>query len=167
MRYFLQSGRKALGWLLVLMAVVLSTSASVSAQKKEGNHGKGNFHKEMREFRIKYVAQEIELRDDQRKEFLEVYTKMLDERRDAFAEVRRLDKAIKEKKTPAEADYKALTDAKNKAASRIVEIDRKYDEMFSKFLSQKQIVKMKDAEEKFRKRMMEMQRDKKGKGHGK
>lgn len=150
-----------------MMAVVLAVPASVNAQRKDGNHGKGHLHKEMREFRMKYVAQEIELRDDQRKEFLEVYSKMLDERRDAFADVRRLDKAIKEKKTPSEADYKALTEAKNNAASKIVEIDKKYDEIFSKFLSQKQIVKMKDAEEKFRKRMMEMHKEKKGKGHGK
>ena len=45
-----------------------------------------------------------------------------------------------------------MTEAKEKDA----EIEKKYDAIFSEFLTSKQVYKMKDAEEKFRNKMHEM-----------
>ena len=150
--------------LRVLLLVILSTVcvAGANAQKKN-NHRGGDIHKEIRDFRIKFVAQEIELRDDQRKEFMETYSHLINDRRNAYAKVRELEKKVKDKKNASEADYKDLSDARSKASSEIVNLNTRYDAIFSKFLSQKQIVKMKEAEEKFRTRMMEMR----GKSHSK
>lgn len=138
---------------LVLLLLIIVGGASASAQK----HGKGApTHKEVREFRIKYVAQEIGLRDDQRKQFIELYTKMLDERRNAFKEVRAIEKEMKKVAEPTEAQYKALSEARTKSQDANAEITKRYDTLFSKFLSQKQIVKMKEAEDRFRERMIQM-----------
>ncbi len=52
-----------------------------------------------------------------------------------------------------------MTDAKAKDA----EISKRYDEKFSRLLTAKQVYKMKDAEEGFRRKMHEM-RHKKAKG---
>lgn len=136
---------------MFLMAMFVAV-VPVSAQKKHKN----GMQKEISEFRIKFVAQEIELRAGQQKQFVELYEKMMAERRAAFEEVRRLDKALREDKNPSEADYKALSDARTKAQAKAAEITARYDALFSKFLSQKQILKMKEADDKFRQKMMEM-----------
>ena len=51
----------------------------------------------------------------------------------------------------------------NRAKAEDAAIEKSYDEKFSQFLSQKQIYKMKTAENEFRKKMQEM-RNKKGHG---
>lgn len=113
-------------------------------------------HKEMREFKLKYLAQEMELRSDQQKKFFDLYNKMSDERRSVHRDIRKLENQLKNDKNVTERDYakmtKALTDSKAKEAK----IEAKYDAEFAKFLSQKQIFKMKQAEETFRAKMHQM-----------
>lgn len=154
MKKYLSFDRLAVRLLFILVAVCAAVSP-VSAQKKHKN----DMHKEISEFRLKFVAQEIDLRADQRKQFVELYEKLMAERRAAFGEVRRLSKVLKEDKNPSEADYKALSDARNKAHAKAAEITARYDALFARFLSQKQILKMKDAEDSFRQKMMEMRRN--------
>ena len=46
------------------------------------------------------------------------------------------------------------------AKEKDAELSKKYDDKFSKFLSPKQLYKMKEAEESFRRKMQEMRRKK-------
>ncbi len=85
---------------------------------------------------------------------------MWSERGKLFRSTREIEKKLRDGK-PSEQEYteacRALTEAKEKDA----EIEKKYDAIFSEFLSSKQIYKMKDAEEKFRNKMHEMRHKKK------
>ena len=119
--------------------------------------------KELQEFKIKFLAQEIDLKDDQKDRFAELYNEMTQKRMGCFKEVRNLEKKIKDAKDNAsDEDYKAVSEAMDKARQQDADIERQYDEKFGEFLTSKQLYKLKQAEGKFRDKMAEM-RGKKGK----
>ena len=77
---------------------------------------------------------------------------------------RSLKKKLKKNPDATEEDYQKVTDSMNKAKAEAASIEKEYDEKFAEFLSQKQIFKMKSAENEFRQKMEEMRHNKKGKG---
>ena len=81
---------------------------------------------------------------------------MSEEKFKVFTEVRRLESQLKNNPNATEAEYAAVSDAITKAKARDAEIEKKYDDQFSTFLTKKQIFKMKAAEDKFRRKMHEM-----------
>lgn len=148
--------------LLLFLFLILGMSASVCAQgpgpdKKD----RGKMMKEVREFKIKYIAQEIELQDNQKEQFVALYNEMSDKRDGVMREAFKLERKVKRDSNATEADYKAAADAMNKARTEDAAIEKEYDEKFAKFLTSKQIYKMKSAEEEFRRKMEEMRHNKK------
>lgn len=145
--------------LLIILAMVLGIGTLCAQEKVKKS--REEMRKEFREFKIKFIAQEIDLQEDQQKQFAELYDQMCDERMKIFEQTRRLERKVKKDSNATEEDYasvsRALTEAKEKDAA----IEKKYDAKFSTFLSSKQIFKMKAAEEKFRKKMSEMRHKKK------
>lgn len=142
--------------ILILLLGFIPSFAQKNDKDKEARK------KEMLEFKLNFLAEEMQLRDDQKKQFNEVYTMMENERRAVFGRLKAAEKKIKENKAASEADYeranKEIADAKNQMAA----IETKYDAKFAKFLTKKQIYKMKEAEEKFMKKVRSC-RDKKNK----
>ena len=127
--------------LITLLALLVITPAYADKHKKCDRE---KWRKDMREFKLRFLAQEMELRDDQQeKEALMKRTCQ------AVEKIEKLD-------SPTEADYKAGSEALLRAREQEVAIDRKYDEKFRTFLSAKQIFKMKEAERKFRDKLNEM-----------
>lgn len=130
------------------------------AQNKGGKSREEMF-REVQEYKMKFLAQEMELKEDQIARFNELYEKMSQEKGKNFREMRKLEKSLK--KDASEQEYKLVSDKISECKVKDAEIDKEYDAKFATFLSQKQIYKMKAAEEKFRKKMMEMHHKKKGK----
>lgn len=129
------------------------------AETEQGRHKASKRYemaREVQEFKLKFLAQEMELRDDQQKRFFDLYNAMSEEKFKVFTEVRRLESQLKNNPNATEAEYAAVSDAITKAKARDAEIEKKYDDQFSTFLTKKQIFKMKAAEEKFRRKMHEM-----------
>lgn len=122
-----------------------------SAQDKKPN---GKMMKEIQEYKIKFLAQEMELKDNQKKEFADIYVKYDDERMKNFRDIRQLEKKLNS--NSKEQEYKEINDKLASSRLRDVELEKEYNEKFSKVLTPKQIYKMKDAEEKFRRKMMDM-----------
>ncbi|MBO4965618.1 MAG: hypothetical protein J6C81_05065 [Muribaculaceae bacterium] len=140
--------------LAILIAIVCFSLSAIAAEGEKGN--RAEMRKELHEFKMKYLAQEMQLREDQQKRFFELYTAMCDEKHKVFSEARNSEKRLRQAKNATDADYakasKVMSDAKIKEG----EIERRYQEKFAQFLSQKQIFKMKEAEEKFRREMQKM-----------
>lgn len=130
------------------------------AQNK-GEKSREEMFREVQEYKMKFLAQEMELKEDQIARFNELYEKMSQEKGKNFREMRKLEKSLK--KDASEQEYKLVSDKISECKVKDAEIDKEYDAKFATFLSQKQIYKMKAAEEKFRKKMMEMHHKKKGK----
>ena len=148
---------------VLLLLVAIMACGSVYAQKPGKGKSREEMRKELREFKMKFMAQEMDLKEDQQKQFTEVYGKMHDERMKLFEETRGLERKLKKGENVSDEEYtklnKALTEAKEKDA----EIEKRYDSEFSKFLTGKQIFQMKSAEEKFRQKMAEMRHKNKSK----
>ncbi len=152
--------------LILVLCGFLSSNASVSLDfPSPDGKSKEEVFREIQEFKMKYLAQEIDLKEDQKKPFFELYEEMNKKRMAAMNNARSIEKKVKKKKDATEADYQSVTEAWNKAREEDAAITREYDGKFSKFLSQKQIYKLKTAEESFRKKMEEIHHKKKK--HGK
>lgn len=126
--------------------------------------------REFKEFKMKFLAQEMELKEDQRERFVELYDKMDAEKRQAFSKVHQMEKKMRGGKDLTDADYEQFQELMDEARAKDLAIDKKYDAEFLKFLSRKQLFKMKDAEGKFRDKMRKMKghdKGKKGKKGGK
>jgi len=147
----------------ILLILILSV-CGITAVSAQGHGGKDHkkMMKELQEFKLKFLAQEMELKEDQQTRFFELYNEMSVKRRDCMRDAWRLERKVKRSSDATEKDYQAAADAMNKAKAEDVAIEKEYDDKFSQFLSPKQIYKMKAAEQEFRKKMSEM-RQKKGK----
>ncbi len=139
----------------IILALIFGCSLSVAAQKHDKKKG-DNMMKELREFKVKYIAQEIDLKGDQKERFIKLYNEMCDQRVEVMRDAWKMEKELKQNKNATEADYQAVTDAMTEAKAKDASIEKSYDDKFAQFLSQKQIFKMKEAENKFRKKMSEM-----------
>lgn len=143
---------------LLLLIFFLGVSAVAAAHPHGGKPDAGKL-KELRDYKIKFLAQEIELSDDQKPKFVEVYNKLADERVANFEKMRAAEKKLKG--NLSDAEYKTQMDIVSEAKVRDAQIVKDYDAKFEKFLSAKQMYKMKEAEEKFRKRMKELHQQRK------
>lgn len=149
--------------LTFLFAVVLVCGVAV-AQKDGHNHkSRSDMAKEIQEFKLKFLAQEMELKEDQQKKFFDTYNEMTEERQKVYQSSRELTRKVKHDANATEEDYRRATEAQAEAKDMDIAIEKKYDKKFSTFLTSKQMYKMKNAEEKFRKRMQEMKKDHKHK----
>lgn len=142
--------------LLTFLACLLGV-LSMNADKKEGK-SKEQLFKEIQEFKINYLSKEMELNESQKQKFSDLYMEMTLKRWECMKNARKLEHRLKKLEKPTEADYQAATEAMTKARAEDAAIEKEYGDKFSSFLSQKQIFKMKEAEESFRKKMEEMRR---------
>lgn len=139
-------------YLLLLMILTLVPAYS----QEKGKKSREEMHKEYREYKMKVLAQEMDLRDDQQKEFFDLYNKMSDERHKVHHEFRQIKKKMQDEKNMSEEDYAKLNTAEATAREKDSEIDKRYDAKFKKILTAKQIYKMKEVEEQFRNKIREM-----------
>ncbi len=147
----------------ILLVLILSV-CGVAAVSAQGHGGKDRerMMKELQEFKLKFLAQEMDLKEDQQSRFFELYNEMSAKRRDCMRVAWRMERRVKKSADATESDYQSAAEAMNKAKAEDVAIEKEYDEKFAQFLSPKQIYKMKAAEQEFRQKMSEM-RQKKGK----
>lgn len=110
--------------------------------------------REIQEYKMKFLAQEMEIKPDQKEKFVELYQKMSSERHSNFEKMRKLEASLNE--NTSDADYKAATDAMADLRIKDAALEKKYDAEFAKFLTHKQIYQMKRGEEKFRRKMAGM-----------
>ena len=140
--------------LLLILFISAAFSFQALAQPKRDPDPDPKMMKEITEYKMKFLAQEMDLKEDQKEKFVELYQKMSEERMQNFRRMRQLEDSLKE--NASEEDYKKASDGIADLKLADARIEKEYDAKFAKFLSQKQIYKMKEAEEKFRRKMHDM-----------
>lgn len=143
--------------LLLIFAAVIPMSAQNKSKDRQA------MRKEIHEFKLKFLAQEMDLREDQQKKFFDLYNQMTEEKVKVFRETKALEKKLTDSANASDAEYEAVSNAITAAKEKDAEIDRRYDEKFSQFLTPRQMFQMKAAEEKFRDKMHEMRHNHKKK----
>ena len=146
--------------ILLILILTICGITTVSAQGHD-RKDREKMMRELQEFKMKFMAQEMDLKEDQQGRFFELYNEMCEKRRACMHEAMKMERKVKKNKEATEADYQAAAEAMKKAKAEDLAIEKSFDEKFSQFLTPKQIYKMKDAEQEFRKKMSEM-RHKKG-----
>lgn len=145
-----------------MLLCVLCTVPAFSQNKSKHHKPHDEMRKEVLEFKLKFLAQEMELREDQQKEFVTLYSQMDDEKQKLFRHTRDLERKIDKASAASDEEYEAVSRGLIEAKEKDAAIERKYDEKFAKFLTPKQRFKMKAAEEKFRRKMHDMRRKRRG-----
>lgn len=148
--------------LILLVTVCILALSPVYGQKKS-QKDRAAMRKEMLEFKIKYLSQEMDLSKEQQEKFTELYRQMNEEKRVLFRATRAAEKKVSNAANATDADYEAAASAMTQMKEKDAEIDKKYDKKFATFLSSKQIFKMKAGEDKFRQRMHKMRKQRKNK----
>lgn len=141
--------------IFILFCVISLLPASAQHKgPKDADHAK--MRKEYREYKMKVIAQELELKGEVRNRFFEVYNEMSDERGPLMHELGTLRRKIKNGENITDEEYKAINKAMAEGKEKDARIEQKYDEKFATFLSPKQIYQMKGIEERIRKKALEM-----------
>lgn len=151
---------------LFILIFFLTAGITMAFAHEEDAVKREKMFRDVQEFKMKYLAQEMELSEVQKKKFFETYEEMMESKKECYQEAVVMDRRLKEEKDASEADYQQVRNAFNEANSNWNAIEKEYDEKFSEFLTQKQIYKMKEAESSFRAKFDEMKHARR-KGHHK
>lgn len=136
-----------------MLLVVLALPAAF-AQDKD----KAKMKEELQQFKIDFIAKEMNLSDKEKAEFTPLYKDYDEQRRQAGSEAWKFERELKKNKNASEADYKKLAELQQKSREKDNEIVKKFDSRFESFLSAKQIYQMHQGEEKFFEKMKEMRK---------
>lgn len=139
----------------ILLLLIFSAGAGVAFGADEPKPD-GDWEQEMLDFKIKYLCQEMDLTGEKKEKFSELYRQLSTERNKIFRESHAVKRKVQRNKKATEADYQRAGEAMEQGKEKVDRLERSYDEKFKTFLSAKQIFKMKEGEEKFRRKLMEM-----------
>ena len=144
--------------LLIFFSIILSlvvAPITADAQKPTESERKA-WMKEMQQYKNDYLAKRLHLTDEQKKPFFDAYNKM-------DAEIGRVNwDAMKMRRNVRKLGDKATDVEKEKAAEALFEvkgkeakIEEKYFKEFKKVLTPDQLLKLKDVERDFLRKVME------------
>lgn len=142
--------------LFIILALTLGAFDGFAQKTRPGKVEREKMWREMQEFKMKFLAQEMDLKESQQKKFFELYEQMSEEKRKVFRETKALEKKLKNNPDATDEEYSRVSAAITEAKEKEARIDKEYDAKFSTFLTSRQIFKMKAAEEKFRDKMRDM-----------
>lgn len=150
--------------LLIILLLTFCACLPAAAQKKTD----GNFEKQRKElldFKVKYLVQEIDVPADKRAEFESTYRQMEQERHVLFSNIHAKAKALS--KASSDAEVLAVTDLIAGAKQKEGAIESKYYQIFKKMLTPRQLLNMKRSEDRFNRKVMQMRNKKGGKNKNK
>lgn len=142
-------------FLLLLFTLTLFMPCAMAEPKDEPT---AEMLKELREFKIKYLIQKIDLPADKQAEFTKVYTQYENEKAALFRDLHQRFKSMRKNLNPSEAEYMVTAESMATAKSREGELEKQYFNKFKTILSAKQLYLMKKAEQKFDRKLGEMHR---------
>lgn len=147
--------------MLMLLVLIAGTSVMDAQPKNRKRGGDHCWFKEMTEFKLKFLAQELELTEEQQKRFFPVYTEMMNAKHNVMHKARNAEKRLKGIANPTDEDYRMASEAMDEAKKEDETIEKRYDAKFKTILTPKQMYKLKEAERKFNERLRDMRHKKK------
>lgn len=156
--------RKTILLLAALVALLLPFAAS--AQEKGDKKNRDEMRREMEDFKMRFLAQEMELKGDIVGKFQGVFKEQSEEMHRLFQAKRQAEKKLKAIDKPTDKDYEDYQKAISSIKEREAEMEARFDKKYAEFLSAKQIYKMHEAEGKFREKMHQLRARKGHKGRG-
>lgn len=147
---------KRLYILLTLFCLALAPAPLFAQKKGEGGKSHKEMRKEMEDFKMKFFAQKMELQGETKEKFFEVFREYAKDMGDGFIQRRRAEKKLKGIAAPTDADYAEAQKEQKAGRDKENAAEAKFEEDCSKFLSPKQMIKLQEAREEFRQKMIEL-----------
>ena len=136
-------------------------SQSPSKQPKKHRNDKKLTFEEINNFKIDFLVKEMELTGETRQKFEKLYRERNKELHQYFSRSFQIERKLKGDKNLTEDDYAEAIKTMNESRAKCMEIEKNFDKKFEKFLTKKQLYKMREGERKFHETMRKMP---KGKG---
>lgn len=146
---------------LLLLLLLITGYAAGSAQCCKGPDPK--MWKEIQDFKLKFLSQEMELSKEQEQKFFDLYKEMSMKKKALFDEMRSIQNSLDNNKNAGDKDYEEASKKLDALRDADAALNKEYDKKFEKILTKRQMYKMKTAEDKFRHKMQQMRY--KGKRH--
>ncbi|MCM1163963.1 MAG: Spy/CpxP family protein refolding chaperone [Muribaculaceae bacterium] len=144
---------------IFLLIVTIFLSLGVMAQK-EPRPDKGEWMKEMQQYKNEFVAKKLELTEEQKTRFIPLYTKMDKEIRTLVEQTYKMSREVKKKGAAAtDLEKEKAAEAQFECKMKEGQIEMKYFKEFKKILTPDQLMKFKDVERKFAKQLLNKHRE--------
>lgn len=129
---------------------------------RQKNHRSKKSHdervKEIMEFKMKYLAQEMELSESEKARFFSTYEAMSREKGELFEKMHKAKKRIRKGEDLTDKVYEQVTEELQQIKEQLDAVDECYDKKFTEFLTAKQIYNMHEAEQKFLNKVRRMRK---------
>ncbi|MCM1004775.1 MAG: hypothetical protein NC402_00580 [Prevotella sp.] len=112
--------------------------------------------KELQEFKIKYLIQEMDLPAEKQAEFTKLYSQYDKDRSALFHEIFQRVKKMRNNQNPTDTEYMIAAENMATAKAREGDLEQKYFNKLKTILSPKQLYLLKRAEQKFDRKLGEM-----------
>ncbi|MBR5332644.1 MAG: Spy/CpxP family protein refolding chaperone [Muribaculaceae bacterium] len=142
---------KRIIFIILALAIVAPFNTIIAKDKKKNN--REEWYAQMRHHKHDFIDDELDLTDEQEAKFFPIYDAMEDELRKVQHETRKLEKQVDDKDA-TDVEYDAASKAIIELKKKEADIELKYFDKFKTVLSSKQIFKLKKAEKKFTRKIM-------------
>lgn len=146
--------------LAILLAVL--TFAAADAQGRKRDQRMTQWLEEMRQLRTSFIVKELELTNDQKDKFVPLYDNMYREIEKLMNDTRELERTVNRKGSAASnIELEKASEALYECKGKENDIEMRYFNKFKTVLTPKQLFKLKHAEHKFNKQLMDRRQGKK------
>lgn len=136
-------------FILILVFTIFSSINVIDAQEKKNKMNREEWFAQMRNYKHKFIADEIKLTPEQEAKFFPIYNMMEDELFQGQRETRKLKKKAEKDESVSDSEYEAATKAIIDLKRKEHDIELKYYYQIKPIISSKQYFKLKAAEHKF------------------
>lgn len=137
-------------YIIILFLAAFATSAA--AQPRQTPENRERWKSELRNYKHEFMARELDLSREQQSKFFPLYDQMEDSIERINTDTRELEKRIDDNTTDIETEAAARTLFEQK--SREGEVELKYFDSFKTILTPRQLLKLKNTERQFMRRLM-------------
>lgn len=143
--------------LLLLVALMLIPAGSMAQDNKRSNRAeRKEWMKKLKALKHDFLAKELDLTENQKAEFFDIYDSKEAERMDAEQKVKQAEHNVRHKgEAASDADYDAAIRAQYNFNSEIASIESKYEALLRKVLTKRQLYKLRGSEHAFQRKLME------------
>lgn len=131
---------------IFLMAIMMASAMSISAQKTSERQ---KWIQEIRTYKHEFLAKDLGLTREQQRDFFPIYDKMEDEIEKLNSDTRDLEQRVSEDSSASDLELSNAARTIFEAKRAEGQIEMTYFDQFSKILSPRQLLKLKNAERKF------------------
>lgn len=144
--------------LIFIIALFAFSAQAQPPQPDISDARREKFVGEIRQYKHDYIAKELDLSREQQKDFFPVYDEMEDKIMKLNSETRDLERKIIDKQDASDTEMEAAAQAIFSQRLREGEIEQSYYDKFTKILTNRQILRLKNTERKFTQKLMKHHR---------